>query len=187
MKFRMAPNSLFAILLRSPWWISLAIALVLATLAFALLPVELRPVGAASALPFLILGAMALKRQWNAPSQREIEAVRARIAVMGWPEFSALLAKGFERQGFEVEVMQGGADFLLRRAGRQTLVSAKRWKAARHGEDAVQALVNAMRARDAGSGAYIALGELSPQAFKLANGESIQVFQAEALARLLRA
>lgn len=186
MKFRMAPNSLFAILLRSPWWVSLAIALVLAAISFALLPNELRAVGAAGSLPFLVLAAMALKRQWHAPSPRQVEAIRERVATMGWSQFSALLATGFERQGFEVEPLQGSADFLLRRHGRQTLVSAKRWKAARHGEDAIQALADAMRARDAGSGAYIALGELSPQAFKLAARESIQVFQADALAHLLR-
>ena len=37
MKFKMAPNSLFAILLRSPWWISLAIAAVFAGASRALL------------------------------------------------------------------------------------------------------------------------------------------------------
>ena len=40
MKLRMAENSLFAILLRKPWWLSLAIAGVMALLALALLPAE---------------------------------------------------------------------------------------------------------------------------------------------------
>ncbi|MDO8420135.1 MAG: restriction endonuclease, partial [Rubrivivax sp.] len=38
MKFQMAKNSLFATLLRSPWWISAVIALVLGLLGAALLP-----------------------------------------------------------------------------------------------------------------------------------------------------
>ena len=37
---KMAPNSLFAILLRSPWWISVGIALVFALASKALLPAE---------------------------------------------------------------------------------------------------------------------------------------------------
>ena len=40
MKFRMAPNSVFAVLLRSPWWVSLAIAAALALAAAALLPAD---------------------------------------------------------------------------------------------------------------------------------------------------
>ena len=38
MKFKMAPNSGFAILLRSPWWVSFAIAAVIVLLCGALLP-----------------------------------------------------------------------------------------------------------------------------------------------------
>jgi restriction system protein len=49
LKIRMAKNSLFAVLLRSPWWISAAIAVVLAVLALALLPADYRVVGAVSA------------------------------------------------------------------------------------------------------------------------------------------
>ena len=38
LKLKMAENSLFAILLRSPWWISLAIVAVISLLSVALLP-----------------------------------------------------------------------------------------------------------------------------------------------------
>ena len=61
----MAKNSLFAVLLRSPWWVSAVIGLVLALLALALLPEQLRAVGAVSGLPFAVIGVMAARRQWQ--------------------------------------------------------------------------------------------------------------------------
>jgi len=38
MKLKMSPNSLFAVLLRSPWWISAVIALALGLLGAMVLP-----------------------------------------------------------------------------------------------------------------------------------------------------
>lgn len=186
MKFQMAPNSLFAILLRSPWWISIALAVLIIAVSHALLPEDLRMFGAAGGLPFLVLGALALRRQWNAPSAGQVVAVEQRLRALSWPEFSSLLAQGFQRQGYAVEPVSGGADLLLRQGGRQVLVSAKRWKAARHGEEAVQALVQAMRTREASAGVYVALGELSPQAIRAASGHRVELYQAPALAQLLR-
>ena len=52
MKFKMAPNSVFAILLRKPWWISFVLASVFVLVAFALLPDDLQVVGSLGAIPF---------------------------------------------------------------------------------------------------------------------------------------
>jgi restriction system protein len=46
MKFQMAKNSLFAILLRSPWWASAGLGVVLGLLGAALLPEAYRVAGA---------------------------------------------------------------------------------------------------------------------------------------------
>lgn len=187
MKLKMAPNSLFAVLLRSPWWISIGIALAFAAISLAALPQDLRLIGAAGGLPFLGLGVVALSRQWRAPSARRIEAVQQATAAMGWVEFSRLLEQAFQRQGYTVERLAGGpADMLLQREGRHTLVSAKRWKAARHGEEALQSLSQATRARDASGSVYVALGELTPQARRFAVQQQVQIVQAPELAQLLR-
>ena len=74
MKFKMAPNSLFAILLRSPWWISFLIAAVVSMICAALLPKNLVVFGVMGTLPFLVTGFVALKRQWNAPTAAQVEA-----------------------------------------------------------------------------------------------------------------
>lgn len=187
MKFKMAENSLFAVLLRSPWWISMLITAVFVGATQALLPGEYRNVGSLGALPFFVIGCIAFWRQLRAPSAGERQALLDRVAGMAWPEFERALRAGFTREGWQVRPAGGGADLLLERIGeRAKLVSARRWKAARHGEEALQALDKAMGAHDGASGVYIALGELTPQASRLAKARGIEVLQADALVRLLR-
>ena len=182
----MAPNSVFAILLRKPWWISFLVTGVFVLVALALLPPDLQVVGALGALPFFVIGLVALKRQWNAPSAREVEAIADAVAGMGWADFSRALVQGYEREGYTVLRVEGGGDLLLERAGRKTLVAARRWKAARHGEEWVQALVDAAGAHEAGSCVYVALGDLSPNARQRVREHAVQWTQAPQLAQLLR-
>ena len=59
MRLKMAPNSLFAVLLRSSWWISVGIAVLFALAARALLPAEYWVFGALSGFPFLLIGLVA--------------------------------------------------------------------------------------------------------------------------------
>jgi restriction system protein len=187
MKFRMAENSLFAVLLRKPWWVSLLVAAGFVAVAQALLPAEYRAVGSLGALPFFVIAGIAFWRQLGAPSEGEVKTLLEGASKMAWPEFEQKLRAGFTRQGWQVQAGQGGADLVLERGGQGTrLVSARRWKAARHGEDAVQALDKAMRAQDVERGVYVALGDLSPQAARLAKARQIEVLQGDALARLLR-
>ena len=187
MKFRMAENSLFAVLLRSRWWISLLIAVGFVGVVSALLPPEYRLVGSMGAFPFLVIAGIAFWKQLGAPSEEEVQSLLEGASRMGWPEFEQKLRAGFARQGWQVQAGQGGADMLLERGGQgPRLVSARRWKAARHGEDAVLALDKAMQAQDVARGVYVALGDLSPQAAKLAKARQIEVLQGATLARLLR-
>lgn len=186
MKFKMAPNSLFAVLLRSPWWISFLICALIVVVALALLPDRYRVVGAMGGAPFAIIGAVALWRQMRLPSAGRSEAILKAVATMPWPEFSALLEEGFTRQGYKVERATGVADFALWRDGGTTLVAARRWKAARPGEDALKALHGAAQARDAKSCLYVTLGELSANALAYAKRNNVQLMQGPALAYLLQ-
>ncbi len=186
MKFKMAPNSLFAVLLRSPWWISITIGLLLGAAAFALFPEQYKVVGSASGMPFLVIGVVALWQQMRLPSAGRSEAILQAVAAMNWPQFAALLEEGFTRQGYRVERLQGPADFVLTREGRTTLVAARRWKAARHGEEALQALHRAARSQDASHCLYVALGDLSANAQLFAKTHQVQLMQGPALAFLLQ-
>ena len=186
MKFKMAPNSLFAVLLRSPWWISMFVALLVAAVAFALLPEQYRVLGAMGGFPFVVIGLIALWQQMRLPSAKRSEEILQAVRAMSWPEFSALLEEGFARQGYRVERLQGVADFALSREGATTLVAARRWKAARQGEEALQALRDAAQARGASNCLYVALGDLSAQAQGFAKRHQIQLMQGPALAFLLK-
>ena len=187
MKFKMAPNSLFAILLRSPWWISVAIAVVLGLVGAALLAEGFRIVGALSGLPFAIIGAIAARRQWQLPSAARVAQTQQALATMAWPAFAALLEQAFRRDGYTVQRGQASAvDFELERQGRRMLVSARRWKSARTGQEALRALQAARDAGDAPDALYIGLGELSDNAHPFASQHRIAIWRAPELAQALR-
>jgi restriction system protein len=72
-KFRMAEKSLFAILLRSPWWISLVLAGVIALVSKLALPAEMFWFGAMGGFPFLVIAVMAARRQMQQPSAARVQ------------------------------------------------------------------------------------------------------------------
>ena len=183
----MAKNSMFAVLLRSHWGLSLAIALGLGLVAAAVLPADYRVVGAMSGLPFAIISALAAWRQWKLPSAARIEQTHAAVSAMAWPEFSQLLEQAFVRDGYSVQ--RGKAersDFLLERQGRRMVVSARRWKSARTGIEPLQGLVAARDDAEAPDALCIALGEFSDKARAFATANRIAVWQAAEIAYALR-
>ena len=186
MKFQMAENSLFAILLRSPWWASFAIAAALAAVAAALLPAEYKVVGAMSSLPFVVIGTIAARRQWSQPSAARVAKTREALAAMAWAQFSSALDAAFRREGFSVRAGAGApVDFELERAGRRTLVCARKWKSARTGLEALRALQAARDASDATDAIYVCVGEISETALPYAKQQRIEIWGAEELARRL--
>lgn len=187
MKYKMAKNSLFAILLRSSWWVSMAIGLALGFVCLALLPVEFKLVGAASGLPFLVIGVIAAVRQWKRPSAARVAATLQAVSPMPWPAFAALLEQAFRRDGYAVSRMNAEAfDFELQRDGRRALVSARRWKSARIGLESLKALQAARQKHDVSEAFFIGLGELSDNARPYALAQGITVWQGEELAMALR-
>ena len=78
------------------------------------------------------------------------------------------------------------ADFELERKGRIMLVSAKRWKSARIGIEALRQLQAAREAADAPDALYIGLGELTDNARPFAAEHRIALWQGAELAQALR-
>jgi len=66
MQFTMNENSLFAVFLRSRWWVSFAIAVGLSATAIAVLPAAYVFAGYVMGAPFALIGCMAAWRQWKA-------------------------------------------------------------------------------------------------------------------------
>jgi restriction system protein len=190
-KFRMAEKSLFAILLRSPWWISLVLAGVIALVSKLALPAEMFWFGAMGGFPFLVIAVMAARRQMQQPSAARVQQTLQAVAALSWRDFSAALEDGWLKEGYTVTRREGrdsnSADFAIHKAGVTTLVSAKRWKAASLGVEPLRELKSAIEQAEARDGIVVALGDVTPQAEKFARDNNIRVLQAPDLVRLLGA
>lgn len=163
-------NSLFAVLSRSPWWISLLIAVALFFGLRVFLP---NVVAAASTLPFIVIALYAGWLQMKTPSPDCVNEVLERLRGMSWAEFSALIDAGFRRDGYEVKALDGGAaEFEIRKAGRTTLVACKRWKVASTGIGPLKELHAQWKACDANDCMYVAAGDFTAnaRAFALEKG-----------------
>ncbi len=191
--FRMSDRSLFAILLRKPWWVSAGLAALLSLLLAALLPAGYKLAGALSSFPFWVISVLALKRQWGQPTAAQAEALAQHLATLAWGDFAALMRAGLEREGHEVRVLggtrgaqDGAADFITTRAGRTRVVAARRWKAARVGVEPLRALQARREALDTADAAMVTLGEVPEAARAYASAQGIELWQAGHLAALLR-
>jgi restriction system protein len=187
MKLKMAKNSIFAVLLRSPWWMSAGVAVLLSAGGFAALPLEYAAMGVFAAVPFAVIAIMAAYKQLRAPSETRVQAVAEATVAMSWADFANTVEAGFKRDGCEVQRLQTpGADFALSKDGHVAIVSAKRWKAARVGVEPLRELQAAREKRGAREAIYIALGDVSDNAWKYAKAQGVSLMTAPELAKLLR-
>src|SRR5258708_9049993 len=97
----MAHNSLFAILLRSRWWISIALAALVTLVSTALLPKDIAPFAAITALPFFGIGCVAAWRQLRAPSPAKVEQALEIAAQQSWREFADRLDRAWQAERSE--------------------------------------------------------------------------------------
>ena len=188
MKWKMAQNSLFAVLLRSPWWISFAVVLAVALASRALLPPRYMVFGVMGGLPFLVIGCMAAFRQLQALSAAQVTHTLGGAAAMSWREFALALEQAYGQQGYQVTRLDGqAADLLLAKSGRRTLVAGKRWKAGNHGIAPLRALGEARQAQDTSHCIYVTLADVGDKSRSYAVANNIELLHGAALAQLLRA
>ncbi|WP_461469869.1 restriction endonuclease [Melaminivora sp.] len=196
MKFKIPPHSGFAVLLRSPWWVSFLLAGAIALACLVLLPADLAAFGAAGVLPIVVIGCIAAWRQARAPSAARVQAARAAATAMPWRDFAALLTRAWQAEGHQVQALEGqppGADLCIRRgagstgtAGTSLLVAARRYKAAHHGVEPLRALQQALASGQAQAGAYVVLqGSVSEAAREFASQHGIALLEGAALDALL--
>jgi restriction system protein len=193
MKFQMAKNSLFAILLRSPWWASAGLGVFVGLLATAVLPEAYRVAGALSGFPFIVISVLAAWRGSKLPSAARILQTQQALTTMAWPAFAGLLEQAFQRDGYTVVAREPRAtpavDFVLERKSRRMLVCARRWKSARIGIEPLRALQAAREAAGddlPNDALLIGLGEPTDSARPFAAEHGIALWQAAELAQALR-
>lgn len=182
MKLQMHENSLFAHLLRSPWWVSLLVAAGLAALLRIFLPLEFAIFGG---LPFAVISMVVLWRQIRRPSAKRIAKALENARALSANEFCAALEQGYRRRGYGVQRGQGAADLMLTHKGVVTLVGCRRWKAARTGVEPLREFDAATAGRGAFSRMYVAVGEVTENARAFAKEKAIRLLHDEELARLL--
>ncbi len=186
MKFNMAKNSIFAILLRAQWWVSGGIALIIAIIAWAILPRHYAIYGVFSGMPFLIVSVMVLWRKRGVPSDARVAEILQATRAMSWKDFAVEIEQALRRDGFEVtRIEQAHADFSIISGGRKALVSCKRWKAA-NGIEPLRDLHHAVEAGDADYSFYITAGDFTPNAMQFAVDHKMRLVHGAGLAKLLR-
>jgi restriction system protein len=167
-QLKISEKSLFARLLRSPWWVSFATAGVVSAAAFALLPDQIKAAGALSGIPFVVIGCIAAWKQRDALSPKQLDETLQSLSAMPGRAFVDALANAYEKDGYTVTRHAGaGADLSITKSGRTALVNCKRWKAAAHTIEPLNELYTAMNAQDVGRGIYVAIsapnGAASPR------------------------
>jgi restriction system protein len=184
-KLKISENSLFAILMRSRWWISIGVAVLITLIAAAALPRPYLAFGICAAIPFFVIGILAAYKQAGVPSEAQVTQALQMAGSQSWRDLSGAIEEGFRRDGYEVvRVTDEAADFIITKANRATLVSGKRWKAAKLGAEPLRALAAAMEAREIGHGLMLVNGEVSDSARRLAESSRIRLVRGVELARL---
>ncbi len=183
MKLKMAKNSLFAVLLRSPWWVSMLLVAAFSLVSVAMLPRAYVPFGVMGALPFLVIGLIAAQRQWGQPSPAQVADTLAQAAALPARAFADKLAAAYTAQGFVVtRLNHPAADLQLAKAGFTTLVACKRWKAASHGLEPLRELA---AAPGADQRIYVSVVPVTDKARAFAQAQGIGLVADAELARLL--
>jgi restriction system protein len=183
MRLPMHQNSLFALLLRSRWWISFAVGIGLFLLVRLFVPETYAIV---VPIPFVVIGCIAAWRQLRVPGPGRV-AERLQVArAMSWREFSAALESAYQREGYTVQRLDAdAADLALMRDGQRTLVSAKRWKVARAGIEPLRALAASGGREGAAARHFVAAGEVTEPARAFAAKNGIRIVEGAELATLL--
>ncbi|HJQ62918.1 MAG TPA: restriction endonuclease, partial [Burkholderiales bacterium] len=89
----MARQSLFGILSRQPWWVSLLAAMA----AFAIAQLIFAPVAPFVALPFIAIAIYLAWRQLRSISPETVEARLAAVRALSWEEFAAIVSDAYRR------------------------------------------------------------------------------------------
>jgi restriction system protein len=183
-QIKMHDNSLFATLLRKPFWVSALVATAIFSLLRYFLPWEFALFAAA---PFIAISAWVAWKQLRAPGAARIAKTIEHLRAQSWDDFARDVEEAYRREGYAVSRLgDAHADFELVQGAYCTLVACKRWKAVRTGIEPLRELQAAREAREAHYCVYVATGEITEQARAFAAERKISLLQGAELATLLR-
>lgn len=178
----MAQETLFRILSRQPWWVTLLVGFGL----FALVRVFYPPIAPFIMVPFALLAIYIGFKQWRSGSSADAGERLVALRAMAWDEFSTLVTDAYRRDGYAVAPSDGaGHDFKLTKNGRLTLLQCRRWKVSQVGAGPVRELATAIDKNEAYNGICIGGNDFSAPARALAKQEPITLIAGLELAQLV--
>ena len=185
MAFKMAKGTLFALLLRSPWWYSVVIGLLMILISVAVTDLKYLLLSIIVSLPFFVIGGYAGFRQWHEPSQKRVLEVSEQAKKMSAVIISEKIAANYIKSGYQSSVFKGNdADLEFVRGHQKLLLCSTRFKAANTGIEPLKRLVAAGEAIEARGYPYVTLGEVSSTAHKYAQENNIEIIESSRLAML---
>jgi len=185
MALKMAKGSLFAVLLRSTWWYSVLIGLLILLISLALTDAKYVIFSIAGSMPFFAIGGYAGFKQLQKPSQKRVLEVSQQAKKMSAEIISEKIAANYIKSGYQSSAFKGNAaDLELVRGHRKLLLCSKRFKAANTGIEPLKLLVAAGEATEATGYLYLTLGEVSATAQNYAQENNIEIIQSSRLAML---
>jgi restriction system protein len=178
----MAQETLFRILLRQPWWVTLLVAFALFAIGHAIFP----PVAPFLALPFAGLAIYIAYRQLRGSAAVDTDSRLADLRAMSWDEFSELISEAYRQRGYGVFAAERpGYDFMLTKGGTITLLQCRRWRVNQVGVGPVRDLARAVEREEASRGICISAGTFSAPAQQLVATEPVGLLSGEELAELV--
>lgn len=175
-------RTLFSLLLAQPWWISVLAG----GAAFGIGQMVFPPVAPWVALPFLVIGLYVAYRQMRTVSPGQVDERLKALRDMSWEQFSAVITRAYQREGYVVEPAQRAAyDFKLTQGTRVTLLQCRRWKVNQLGVGPLEDLARALAASDAYNAICLAAGGVSPNARQFVAGKPISLVTGIELAALV--
>jgi restriction system protein len=165
-----AKQSLFQILLRQPWWVTLIVAFLVFSITRLIYP----PVAPFTTFPFLVLCGVIAFKQFRGAAPMDAHERLSRVRAMDWEEFSALVANAYRKRGYAVHpATSRDYDFRLTKDARVALLQCRRWKVNQVGVGPLRELLKAVEREDASHGICIAAGDFSAPARALTASEPL--------------
>lgn len=207
-------EDLFHVLLKMPWWVGPILAAVVFVFIRFIVPYILGHVGNKPDDPFakifsaglspllsmlaplaclVVLGiwgvaeATKFRNRRRLEEQTDLECIRR----LPWPQFEALVAEYYRREGYDVEPTgnaagDGGVDVVLRRGGKTTLVQCKHWKDRMVGVKVVRELLGVAQKEGSAGGIVVTSGTFSEDAEAFAENTAIKLVEGEELMEMIR-
>ncbi len=182
MAFKMSKSSLFAILLRSPWWYSVLFGFAVIGISLLIAGGQFVILGIFGSMPFFGIAGFAAYKESLKPSQARMLEVVEQARKMPAIQIAHKIAETYVQERFDSTAFKGNAAELeLERGNRKYLLSTKRFKAANTGVEPLKQLVAAGEKAEATGYLYLALGEISDAAREFASQNDIELIQADRL------